>query len=249
MFLSMDPLAEKIPNYNPYIYTFNNPIMFTDPTGMMGEEVIIKGEKKQEAFDELQKSVKNDLTLSMDDDSGKVGYTLNHTKKVSRDSQALINALDDTSVTLNVYAENTMFTQDGDLYVGGSYSGNTVTKGDNGNTVVATQEVNPIVLGKISDAFNNNGKDMLHEVTEGYQGGLIAKKNGVSSPKAGVAGSTYSMAHNRATKESGKINEAYYDDKGKRIPYNGGATPTNIKSAEWFVKGKKGKVNLQSINR
>ena len=36
---SVDPLAEVIPNHSPYAYTFNNPISFRDPTGMMGEDV------------------------------------------------------------------------------------------------------------------------------------------------------------------------------------------------------------------
>ncbi|KZE77641.1 hypothetical protein AV926_14040 [Myroides marinus] len=38
--MNVDPLAEKIPNYNPYIYTYNNPIRFTDPTGMIGEDFV-----------------------------------------------------------------------------------------------------------------------------------------------------------------------------------------------------------------
>lgn len=34
LWLSVDPLAEKMPNYGAYVFTFNNPINYTDPTGM-----------------------------------------------------------------------------------------------------------------------------------------------------------------------------------------------------------------------
>lgn len=33
---AVDPLAEVIPNWTPFAYTFNNPILYNDPTGMMG---------------------------------------------------------------------------------------------------------------------------------------------------------------------------------------------------------------------
>ena len=37
LWLNVDPLAEKMPSFGTYIYTFNNPIKYTDPTGMIAE--------------------------------------------------------------------------------------------------------------------------------------------------------------------------------------------------------------------
>ncbi|MDR0227862.1 MAG: hypothetical protein LBI72_02195 [Flavobacteriaceae bacterium] len=37
IFLSVDPLAEQFPNWNPYHYVHNNPINLVDPTGMSAE--------------------------------------------------------------------------------------------------------------------------------------------------------------------------------------------------------------------
>ena len=35
IWLSVDPLAEKMPSWSPYVYSFNNPVKYTDPDGRM----------------------------------------------------------------------------------------------------------------------------------------------------------------------------------------------------------------------
>ena len=41
LWLSIDPLVEKFPNASPYAYCFNNPLRFTDPTGMAPSDIIV----------------------------------------------------------------------------------------------------------------------------------------------------------------------------------------------------------------
>jgi len=59
IFVSNDPLAER--TMTPYQYVHNNPIMFTDPTGMEADGIIIRGANGQEhTYGEETKYTGND---------------------------------------------------------------------------------------------------------------------------------------------------------------------------------------------
>ena len=41
---SPDPLADDFPAHSPFNYSFNNPLAFTDPTGLSPEDIILRGQ-------------------------------------------------------------------------------------------------------------------------------------------------------------------------------------------------------------
>jgi hypothetical protein len=125
-----------------------------------------------------------------------------------------MKAFGSATITVNIVAENTKETSSGNLYVGGAFMGNTVNAD---GTVTARQEVNPEVLGAMSNAYGKPGQDMMHEVTEAYQGALISQRSGVSSPISNQPGSVYPDAHNIAIPQSGIVKEHYYNSAGKEV--------------------------------
>ena len=225
-----DAFAEKYYSLSSYQYAQNNPIKYIDPNGML-DSLYINGENSMAALQELQKSTT--MQLSRDNTTGKI--EAKGDVKTEEDTR-LSEVINSSSIDVNVTSTEGVNRLDGDnnLFIGGAFLGNTVTKTDEGNTVVAEQLVNPEILSKMSSINNAPGQDMLHEVTEAYEGAKICQASGISSPAAGKSRTVYNAAHNRAIPQSGSVFE-HPNYKLNQIKYSTSFVPPNP-----YIKNFKG---------
>ena len=190
-----DPMARDFSNINPYVYCAANLIRYIDPTGM---SLNISGDAILQMMMQLIDNVKG-INLTINFKTGDVCYSENG-EKMNDHAKTLKTIIDDKEIFVKVTSQNSKYLENGNFFIGGAFMGNVYDKKT--NTVTAFQTVNPDVLNKISSASGKPGQDMMHEISEAYEGGKIALKNKTSYTELGDSNSIYSSAHTQAVPQS-----------------------------------------------
>lgn len=143
------------------------------------------------------------------DSNGKLDETVKNPKaSLSHGASDLLNAINDSSITVNVSATNDINASDGISLRTGNFQGATYNAD---GTVDTKQDTKPSLLSKHDQANNKTiGNDMLHEVTESYKAGQIVQQTQTSvgpatSADASNPKSTYYKAHNGVVLASGNV--------------------------------------------
>jgi len=171
-------------------------VKLVDPNG---EAYIPIGDEEAKAAAVAQIQNKTTLTVYIDED----GFLRADGEPKTKIDKFLQNSCDDNKVQVKLDCRNdNLFSwSDGSskgTENGGGYDGNSY----NGDCVVARQCICPKKLEEYDKSMGDEkaGLTMIHEMAEGYFGGIIAMRKKKGSPMAGVTGSTYDRAHKMATR-------------------------------------------------
>jgi hypothetical protein len=191
MWLSVDPMSDKYPSMSPYNYCANNPVMLVDPDG---REVFIVGEQVFAAFQSLQQGT--NLKLSIDFSTGKISAS---GKPLNDNDDMLLEAINNTDIKVEVFTCSRELDNSG----GGENHGAS-WEIEERKFVTADMHVNIKQLTKLEKGSNAPaGSGMMHEVTEGFQLGLIAFRNKIDIGKAysevKTDSKTFEFSNNRVT--------------------------------------------------
>lgn len=197
--LSPDPLAQENPDWSPYRYGFNNPVRYSDPTGMLeNDDLYINGNGSDQTLSQMQAGT--NLTLTRDDTTGKVTATGTATTAADKEILAMTT---DKNITVNINSTLGNTSTDGTgsyLTGGGSFDGSKVNAD---GTVTVNQTVNPSFASRI-DTFEGTpqGVGVVHEGIEAYQEGKRAlatqTPSGPADPKVKADYLNYQAAHGAA---------------------------------------------------
>ena len=211
-FISVDRYAGKYPFISPYAYCAWNPIRLIDPTG---DTIFLRGtaEQVQMALEQIRSrsshlyfSLGNRGELHVKQRAGAVltseeEYMLQLTKLKPEP----IPELTEKPVYVNIYLQ----IQDNDKVGGrrisnggGAYCGNNLQNDLNSEIegVNAYQAININTISKYDKLTYSMGELIWHELSEAYEGGLIAIGSRMSSPPSDTPGTTYDAAHCAASK-------------------------------------------------
>ena len=165
-----DPIDFKTPDFSPLVFCNANPVMYYDFSGCKAK---LLGTLTKETLQELQKAVGESLALSIDDE-GNLSYEEKTPEALSKEAKKVKEIVDDELIDVHLHGDDVKFTSTNRALFGGAFMGNYYDKDD--NTVTTRQEINPLVLRAMSEAYGKPGADTLHEFTESYEGGKEAMK-------------------------------------------------------------------------
>jgi RHS repeat-associated protein len=183
-FGSIDMMWEKYRSLSPYQYAGNNPLLYSDPTGLAFN---INGPDAQRSFNELQNTTS--VPMAFDNNSVTLANP-NYTAQNPAD-QKLMDLIQDPTrtVNLNTITTNEVTDRNGNTIsiAGGLYDGSSIDA--NGN-VTAEQYVNLEHARKAELVGGGTiGQTVQHEALEAYIGAQLNPGQGYSDP-------AFNAAHN-----------------------------------------------------